>query len=350
MRAAVMESLRQPLVVKDVPDPHCPPDGAIIRTEAEGVCRTDWHMWMGDWSWIGLVASLPLVMGHEFCGVVEEVGKEVHGFKRADRVVIPFSQGDGSCELCRSGHSNICNMPQIPGITYWGGYGRLVAVPRADLNLVPLPEKVSFVDAASLGCRFMTSFHGLVDQAQVKPGEWVVMHGCGGIGLSAINIASAIGANVIGVDLDDKKLELAKKLGASHVVNAKKVDAVSAVFDLSRGGAHVAVDALGNATTCRNSIMSLRKRGRHLQIGLTSQAEKGEVAMPIDRIVLMELQLIGSLGMQAARYPAMLQMVEAGKLSPGAMVTERIGLDDASRVLDQMTSFQNVGTAVITQY
>ncbi len=350
MRAAVMEALRQPLVVKDVPDPQCPPDGAIIRTEAEGVCRTDWHMWMGDWSWIGLMVGLPCVMGHEFCGVVEEVGKEVHGFKRGDRVVIPFSQGDGSCEFCRSGHSNVCNMPQIPGVTYWGGYGRLVAVPRADLNLVPLPEKVSFVDAASMGCRFMTSFHGLVDQAQVKPGEWVVVHGCGGIGLSAINIASAIGANVIGVDLDDKKLELARKLGANHVVNAKKVDAVSAVFDLTGGGAHVAVDGLGNATTCRNAIMSLRKRGRHLQIGLTTQAEKGEVPMPIDRIVLMELQLIGTLGMQAARYPAMLQMVEAGKLSPGAMVTERIGLDDASRVLDQMTNFQNVGTAVITRY
>jgi D-arabinose 1-dehydrogenase-like Zn-dependent alcohol dehydrogenase len=350
MRAAVMEALRQPLVVKDVPDPQCPPNGAIIRVEAEGVCRSDWHLWMGDWFWLGVAPSLPFVMGHEFCGVVEEIGKEVRGFKRGDRIVAPFSQGDGSCEFCRSGYSNVCNLPQIPGVTYWGGYGRLVAIPGADLNLVSLPEKVSFVDAASLGCRFMTSFHGLVDQAQVKPGEWVVVHGCGGIGLSAINIASAMGANVIGVDLDDKKLELAKKLGANHVVNAKKVDAVNAVFDLTRGGAHVAVDALGNAITCRNAIMSLRKRGRHLQIGLTTQAEKGEVMMPIDRIVFMELQLIGSLGMQAARYPAMLEMVEAGKLSPGAMVTERIGLNDASRVLDQMTNFQNFGTAVITEY
>ena len=350
MRAAVMEALRQPLVVKEVPDPQCPPNGAIIRTEAEGVCRSDWHIWMGDWFWVGLVPSLPFVMGHEFCGVVEEVGKEVRGFRRGDRVVIPFSQGDGTCEFCRTGYSNVCNLPQIPGVTYWGGYGHLVAVPGADLNLVALPEKVGLVDAASLGCRFMTSFHGLVDQAQVKPGEWVAVHGCGGIGLSAINIASAIGANVIGVDLDDRKLELAKKLGANQVVNAKKTDAVNAVMDLSGGGVHVAVDALGSATTCRNSIMSLRKRGRHLQIGLTTQVEKGEVSMPIDRIVFMELRLIGSLGMQAARYPAMLQMVEAGHLSPGAMVTERIPLEQASRVLGQMTEFQNVGTAVITAY
>ncbi len=352
MRAAVLEALRKPLVIKDVPDPQCAPNGAIVRTEAEGVCRSDWHFWMGDWSWIGLSPSLPCVMGHEFCGVVEEVGKEVRGFKRGDRVVVPFSQGDGTCEFCRTGHSNVCNALEIPGITYWGGYGRLVAVPRADLNLVALSEQVSFVEAASLGCRFMTSFHGVVHQAQVQPGEWVAVHGCGGIGLSAINIAAAIGANVIGIDLDDRKLELAKKLGASHVVNVKRteIDAANAVMDLTGGGAHVSIDALGVATTVRNSIMCLRKRGRHLQIGLTTQAEKGEVSVPIDRMVLMELQLIGTVGMQASHYPSMLKMVEAGKLTPGAMVTERISLEKASDILDQMTSYQNVGTAVITQF
>jgi D-arabinose 1-dehydrogenase-like Zn-dependent alcohol dehydrogenase len=350
MRAAVLEALRKPLVVKEMPDPQCPPNGAVIRTEAEGVCRSDWHLWMGDWFWLGLVPNMPFVMGHEFCGVVEEVGKEVHNFKRGDRVVVPFSQGDGSCEFCRTGHSNVCNTPQIPGVTYWGGYGSLVGVPGADLNLVKLPEKVGFIDAASMGCRFMTSFHGLIDQAQVKPGEWVAVHGCGGIGLSAINIAAAVGANAIAVDLDDRKLELAKKMGATHVVNAKNTDAVNAVIDISGGGVHVSVDALGAAITCRNSIMSLRKRGRSLQVGLTTQAEKGEVSMPIDRIVMMELQLIGTVGMQPSRYPAMLQMVERNHLTPGAMVTERIKLDQASRVIDQMTDFQNVGTAVITSF
>jgi D-arabinose 1-dehydrogenase-like Zn-dependent alcohol dehydrogenase len=166
-----------------------------------------------------------------------------------------------------------------------------------------------------MGCRFMTSFHGVVDRPQVKPGEWVVVHGCGGIGLSVINIAAAMGANVIGVDLDSAKLEPAKGVGANHVINAKKTDPVQAVLELTGGGAHVAVDALGIAATCRNAIMSLRKQGRHLQIGLTTQAEKGEIAIPIDRMVTMELQMIGSLGMQASHYPAMLQMVENGKVS-----------------------------------
>ena len=350
MRAAVMEAIRKPLVVRDMPDPELPSNGAILRAEAEGVCRSDWHAWSGDWSWIGLTPTLPLVMGHEFCGVVEEVGNEVRNFKRSDRVLVPFSQGEGSCEYCRTGNSHVCVRPQLPGFSYWGGYGRLVAVPQADVNLVPMPDEVGFLEGAALGCRFMTSYHGIVDRVQVKPGEWVAVHGCGGIGLSAVHIASAIGATVIAVDLDDRKLELAKKVGAAHVINGKNTDAVKAIADLTRGGAHVAVDALGIAATCRNAIMSLRKQGRSLQIGLTSSNEKGDVALPIDRMVTMELQLIASLGMPASRYPSMLAMVGARKLRPGDMITETVGLAGASRVLEDMTSFQNVGMSIINEY
>jgi D-arabinose 1-dehydrogenase-like Zn-dependent alcohol dehydrogenase len=350
MRAAVMEAIRKLLVVKDMPDPQLAAGGAILRAEAEGVCRSDWHAWSGDWSWIGLTPALPLVMGHEFCGVVEEVGKDTRNFKRGDRVLVPFSQGQGTCEYCRTGNSHVCLSPQLPGFTYWGGYGRLVGVPRADFNLVRMPDGVGFLEGAALGCRFMTSYHGVVDRAQVKPGEWVAVHGCGGIGLSAIHIAAAIGATVIAVDLDDRKLELAKKVGAAHAINGKKTDAVKAIMDLTHGGAQVAVDALGIATTCRNAVLSLRKQGRSLQIGLTSAGEKGDVALPIDRMVTMELQLIASLGMPASRYPSMLQMVEQKKLRPAEMITETVPLGGASRVLEEMTSFQNVGMSIINEY
>jgi alcohol dehydrogenase/propanol-preferring alcohol dehydrogenase len=266
-------------------------------------------------------------------------------------VLVPFSQGDGICDYCRSGNSHVCSNPQLPGFSYWGGYGRYVGIPNADQNLVAMPEEVGFLEGASMGCRFMTSYHGVVDRAQVRPGEWVAVHGCGGIGLSAIHVAAAIGANVIAVDLDDRKLELARKVGAGYVVNGKKVEDIPmAVYDLSHGGAHVSVDALGIATTCRNSIMSLRKQGRSLQIGLTTQAEKGEVSVPIDRMVTMELQLIASLGMPAVRYPSMLQMVQSKKLDPKSMITETVSLDGASRVLEEMTSFQNVGVSIINQY
>ena len=226
--------------------------------------------------------------------------------------------------------------PQLPGFSYWGGYGRLVAVPQADVNLVPMPDEVGFLEGAAMGCRFMTSYHGIVDRAQVKPGEWVAVHGCGGIGLSAVHIASAIGATVIAVDLDDRKLELAKQVGAAHFVNGRNTDAVKAILELTRG-AHVAVDALGISATCRNAIMSLRKQGRSLQIGLTSQNEKGDVALPIDRMVTMELQLIASLGMPASRYPSMLSMVASKKLRPADMITETVPLGGASRVLEEMT-------------
>lgn len=350
MRAAVMEAIRKPLTVKEVPDPQLPRDGAVIRAEAEGICRSDWHAWSGDWGWIGLTPTLPLVMGHEFCGVIEEVGNDVRNFKRGDRVLVPFSQGEGSCEYCRSGNSHVCARPQLPGFSYWGGYGRLVGVPKADFNLVPMPDEVGFLEGAAMGCRFMTSYHGVVDRAQIKPGEWVAVHGCGGIGLSAIHIAAASGASVIAVDLDDRKLELAQKVGAAHVVNGKKSDAIKVITDITHGGAHVAVDALGIAATCRNAILSLRKQGRSLQIGLTSQNEKGDVALPIDRMVTMELQLIASLGMPASRYPSMLQMVAAKKLRPADMITETVALGGASRVLEEMTNFQNIGMSIINEY
>src|SRR5262245_15555215 len=350
MRAAVMEGIRKPLVVRDMPDPSPAPNGAVVRVEANGICRTDWHLWTGDWSWFGIQLPMPHVLGHEFCGVVEAVGKDVTRVKPGDRVLVPFSAGEGTCEWCREGHHNICDTLLTPGVVYWGGFGRYVAVPFADVNLVPLPESVSFVDAASMGCRFMTAFHALVDQAGVRAGEWVAVHGCGGVGLSVVQIATALGARVIAVDVAADKLTMAKSLGAVATVNAGKDDAGRAIMQLTGGGAHVAVDALGIAATCQGAIMSLRKRGRHLQIGLTSSAEQGMIALPIDLLVLKEITVVGSLGMPAPRYGAMLGMVEAGRLAPGKLVQQRIGLDAVSGVLESMDRYGTVGVTVIDRY
>jgi D-arabinose 1-dehydrogenase-like Zn-dependent alcohol dehydrogenase len=350
MKAAVMEGIRKPLVVRDVPEPQLQPHGAMIRVEANGICRSDWHAWTGDWTWVGIQLQFPHVLGHEFCGVVEAVGRDVSRFKKGDRVVVPFSQGEGTCEWCRSGHQNICDTPLAPGFAYWGGFGRYVAAPFADVNLVPLPDGIGYVEAASMGCRFMTSFHGIVDRARVQAGEWVAVHGCGGIGLSAVQIAAALGANVIGVDVSAEKLDFAKRLGAVAVINGQEQDPVGAIIGLTGGGAHVSVDALGIAATCRNSVACLRKRGRHLQIGLTTSVEKGEVALPIDLIVFKEATILGTVGMQAPRYDSMLRMVEAGKLAPGALVTRTVPLKEASAVLESMDRFATVGVTVIDRY
>jgi alcohol dehydrogenase len=346
MKAAVFEGYLKPLVVRDVPDPKCPPDGALVKVEANGICRSDWHFWTGDYE-ATMSVKPGAVLGHEFAGTLLEVGPEVRNFKKGERVVIPFSRGCGHCEYCRDGHSNVC--PASPR-SRSGGFGALVDIPSADFNMVHLPESIGFPEAASMGCRFMTSFHGMVDRAQVRPGEWVAVFGCGGIGLSAVNIASAIGANVIGVDLDSAKLEMAKGLGAMHVINASKADPITAIKELTGGGAHVALDALGIATTARNSVMSLRRLGRHVQIGLTTKAEHGEIPMPTDLIARMELQLIGSYGMQVSHYPAMLQMIDAGKISPKKLITGTTNLSGINPVFEEMNTFQNVGVTVITDY
>jgi D-arabinose 1-dehydrogenase-like Zn-dependent alcohol dehydrogenase len=315
-----------------------------VRVEASGICLSDWHLWQGDWSWIGFKPPLPAILGHEFAGVIEEVGKDVKQVKRGERVVVPLAQGCGACDDCRGGHSNHC---MGTGMT---GYARYGVLHHADYNYTPLPDKIDFVEASSMGCRYVTAFHGILDQGQVKADETVVVYGCGGVGLSAIQIATALGARVIAVDLDDRKLELAKQVGAADVINGKTTDPVKAVKDLTHGGADVSVDALGIATTCRNAVMSLRKRGRHVQIGLTTQAEKGEVALPIDQIVFKELQITGSLAIQSFRYPAMLSMVERGRLAPKDLITETIPLEKAFGVIEQMSKFENVGISVINQF
>jgi len=345
MKAMVMEEIGKPMVVKnDWPEPKCPVDGAIVRVEGSGICRSDWHLWQGDWSWIGFKPRLPAILGHEFAGVIEEVGKEVKTVKPGARVVVPLAQGCGACDDCVTGHSNHC---MGAGMT---GYARYGVLSHADHNYAPLPEKVDFVQAAAMGCRYVTAFHAVLDQAELKADETVVVYGCGGVGLSTIQIAAALGARVIAVDLDDRKLELAKQIGASDVVNGKKTDPVQAVKDLTRGGADVSIDALGIAATCRNSVMSLRKRGRHVQVGLTSGAEKGEVSLPIDQIVFKEIQITGSLAIQSFRYPAMLSMVERGLLQPKKLITETLPIEKAFGVLEQMSKFENVGMSVINQF
>jgi D-arabinose 1-dehydrogenase-like Zn-dependent alcohol dehydrogenase len=278
------------------------------------------------------------------------VGKDVKNWKAGDRVLVPFSQGEGTCEWCRSGHQNVCDTPLVPGVAYWGGYGRRVAIPFADVNLVRLPDGVQFVDAASMGCRYMTAFHAIVDQARVKPGEWLAVHGCGGVGLSAVQIGAAMGANVIAVDVSEDKLAAARGEGALHTINATKDEPIGAILGLTAGGAHVSIDALGVKATCLNSVMCTRKRGRHVQVGLTSSEEQGQISLPIDIIVLKEVQIIGSLGMQAPNFSRMLHMVESRRLNPGKLVHRKIRLEEASGVLESMDKFGTVGVTVINQY
>ena len=353
MRAAVFTGHGEPLEIREIPDPEVEETGVVVETEACGICRSDWHAWQGDPLWESREFEEGHVFGHEPAGVVVEVGDEVEHVREGDRVAVPFNLADGTCPPCRNGHSNLCDNRVPLGLApeSKGAFGERFYVPWADFNIVPLPDEVSPIEMAGLGCRFMTSFHALVHQAEITAGDWVAVHGCGGVGLSAVHIADALGTNVIAVDLFDEKLEFATNLGAVETVNAGEVaDVPGEVRAISDGGADISVDALGIAETCRNSVSSLRKRGQHLQIGLTSSQEGGEVSLPTDTMVAKELRFIGTIGMPRPRYNEIFQMIEHGKLDPAAVVSETVSLAQTAEKLEAMTDFETSGIPVITEF
>jgi alcohol dehydrogenase len=345
MRAVYFEKFCEMPVIAKLADPTPPADGVVVQVGASGVCRSDWHGWMGHDDGI----KLPHVPGHELAGTVVAVGKHVRKWKAGDRVTVPFAIGCGTCFECASGHQHICDVPFQPGFTAWGSFAEYVSLDHADGNLVRLPDAMDFVTAASLGCRFITSFRAVVDQGRVSAGEWVAVHGCGGVGLSAIMIAASLGARVIAVDLTDEKLELARPMGAAVLINASTVNVVDAVRDITGGGAHVSIDALGSAATSFNSISNLRKRGRHVQVGLML-GDDATARVPMDRVISHELEIRGSHGMQAFRYGEMFRMIEAGLLAPEKLVGAEISLDDAPQVLAAMDRFAAKGMSVISRF
>jgi len=346
MKAAVYEEFRKPLSIQNVPDPSPDNDGVVIQVKANGVCRSDWHGWMGHDSDI----KLPHIPGHELSGVIEATGCNVKNWQKGDRVTVPFVGGCGSCYQCSSGNHQVCDHQFQPGFTHWGSFAQYVAINNADINLVGLPQEIDFVTAASLGCRFVTSFRAIVTQGRIKAGQWVAIHGCGGVGLSAIMIANALGANVIGIDIDDSKLQFAVSLGAVAVINANKVqNVVEAVRDITKGGAHVSIDALGSATTCFNSVANLRKRGRHVQVGLMV-ADHCHPSIPMDQVLAHELEIVGSHGMQAYKYGDMLQMINQGKLQPDKLIGKKINLEQSLLELVNMNNFDGTGVTVITEF
>jgi D-arabinose 1-dehydrogenase-like Zn-dependent alcohol dehydrogenase len=338
VRALVFETFGGPLTVQDVPAPDPAPGGVVVRVGASGVCRSDWHAWQGH----DPDVVLPHVPGHELAGTVAAVGAEVRRWRVGDRVTVPFVNACGRCAQCAAGQHQVCTRQTQPGFTHWGSMAEYVALDAADVNLVALPAGLDDATAASLGCRFATAFRAVVQVAGVRPGEWVAVHGCGGVGLSAVQVAVAAGARVVAVDVSPAALQLAATLGAEHTL-----DDPAAVPDLTGGGAHVSLDALGAAATCEDSIRCLRPRGRHVQVGLLPPAQ-GRPAVPMDLVVARELQVLGSHGMAAHTYPELLGLITAGRLRPQALVTRELALDEAGAALAAVG--RDPGIAVVTRF
>lgn len=346
MRAAYYEEFGGPVSILEVPDPEPLHDGVVIQVEATGLCLSDWHGWMGYDPDI----SLPHVPGHELAGRIEETGIGVSRWKRGDRVTLPFVCGCGACPQCESGNHQVCDRQFQPGFTNWGSFAEYVAIGYADTNLVALPEAIDSITAASLGCRFATAFRAVADQGGVAKGHWLAVHGCGGVGLSAVMIGVALGARVVAIDINEKTLALAASVGAEALVNASaNPDVSSQVRELTGGGADVSIDALGSTATSYNSVACLRKRGRHVQVGLMPP-EEGQAVFPMDRVIANELELTGSHGMQAHRYPQMLEMITEGHLRPQQLLGSTISLDDVPARLPEMNTFGQTGITVINRF
>jgi D-arabinose 1-dehydrogenase-like Zn-dependent alcohol dehydrogenase len=336
MRAVVYDAFGAPPRVDTLPEPAPAAHGAVVRVEASGLCRSDWHGWQGH---DPDIRRFPHVPGHELAGVVEAVGADVRRWRPGDRVTVPFVCGCGTCEQCAAGEHQICDRQTQPGFTHWGSFAELVALDWADVNLVALPEAVGFDAAAALGCRFATAYRALHQVGRVSAGEWVAVHGCGGVGLSAVMIAAAAGARVVAVDVAGAALELARAAGAEIALLAG-----DDVREATGGGAHVSLDAIGSEAACAASIVGLRKRGRHVQVGLLPEPPR----VPMDLVIGRELELLGSHGMAAHAYQEMLALVADGRLRPGDLIGERIGLDEAPAALAAMSDGSPRGVTVIT--
>ncbi len=344
MKALLYEEFAGPLELRDLPAPDPAPGGVVVRVGASGICRSDWHGWLGHDPDI----VPPHVPGHELAGTVEAVGEEVRLWRAGDRVTVPFACACGRCPRCAAGDQQVCDHQTQPGFTHWGSFAELVALDAADVNLIRLPHELSFAAGASLGCRYATSFRAVVHQGRVRPGQWLAVHGCGGIGLSAVQIAVAAGARVIAVDISAGALSFARDLGAEVTIDAGAVsDVAGSIIGATGGGAHVSMDALGSADTCVGSVSCLRPRGRHVQVGVLPPAQ-GRPLVPMDRVMSLELEVIGSHGMAARHYLEMLALVSAGRLDPLALVTRQLPLEEAGDALRQVGS--QPGIAVITSF
>jgi alcohol dehydrogenase len=346
MDAAVLCAYGEPLEItaREPPTPgRC---DAVVEVEACGLCRSDWHAWRGHGEWADDGVPAGTVLGHEPAGRVRSVGAAVETVEPGDRVVVPFDLGCGRCEHCGAGRGNVCRDGRALGFEPGapGAFAERVRVPRAEHNPTTLPEGVPFVAAAALGCRFATAYAGL-ERAALEADERLVVFGCGGVGLSVVQIASARGATVVAVDVDPAALSMAAELGADETIDATATDVVGTVRE--NGGAAVSVDALGRAETARNAVRCLRERGRHVQIGLTTDAERGSVPLPTDWMTRWEVTWLGTRGLAPSRYDEPVGAVADGVFDPGALVTREVSLGEISERLAAMDEYATRGVEVV---
>ncbi len=343
MRAAILKAYREDLHIDTVPDPVCEADGVVLKVLACGICRSDWHGWVGEHPRVKPGA----IPGHEYCGEVVEAGPLAR-WQVGDRIIAPFILACGQCPDCLSGQTTICRSQRVPGFGEPGAYAQYISVPRAH-NLARLPEAISPVLAAGLGCRVTTAWHALTGRADLRAGEWLAVHGTGGIGLSALILGRALGARVVVVDVVPEKLSHALTLGAEAAFDARDGDVAARIVEATGGGAHVSIEALGIAATANASLDCLRPLGRHVQVGLpTGHTARMEIHM--NAVYMKQLAVYGTRGMPAWRYPSLLDLITRGVVDMSPLIARTVPLSGASAELRAFDAPMPPGVAVIDDF
>jgi 6-hydroxycyclohex-1-ene-1-carbonyl-CoA dehydrogenase len=339
MKAAVFYAAHQPLCVEEVPTPAPGPDEVLVKVAACGLCHTDLHYIDHG---VPTFKKPPLILGHEVSGTVAGLGEKATGWKEGDRVLLPAVYGCGQCHYCRTGRENICANMVMFGNNVDGGYAEYLLAPAKDV--IPLPEEIPLVEGAIIADATTTPYHAVVNRGRVRPGDQVVVFGCGGIGLNVVQVAAAVGAQVIAVDVLDEKLEWARKLGAQATVNARSVERVDKELrKLTGGGADVGFEAIGNPVTQAQTFASLRTGGRFVIVGFSSEP----MTLDTGRVMYREMEIIGSLGCRAADYPRVLELARQGKIKVKELVTARFALDEINTALDTLRAGIGIRSVIV---
>ena len=341
MKAVRLVKPGQPLEMQELPLPPVGAKDVLVRVRAAGICRSDMHYRAG----VSPVHPLPLTLGHEVAGVIEEIGAAVRNLKAGDRVCLHYLVTCGDCRYCAAGNEQFCTTGSMIGKYQDGGYAEYIVVPSR--NAIPLPEEISFEQGAIMMCSSATSLHAL-NKAELKPGESVAVFGVGGLGMSAVQLARAFGAlDVYGVDINDDKLKLAESYGAIPV-NASTTDPVAEIKRLSGGrGVDVALELVGLPQTMKQAVLSLGLFGRAVMVGL---ADKPFEINSYRDVILKETRIIGCSDHLLQELPLLIELVRRGALDLSSVVTRTVPLDAQAinAALDDLETFGPDIRTVIT--
>jgi len=339
MKAAVFHGSQVGIKIEDIPVPKIAPDQILVKVAACGVCHTDLHYIEHG---VPTFKKPPVVLGHEASGIVEEVGAAVTTFKKGGRVLIPAVLTCGSCTFCRMGRENICSRMTMLGNHIDGAYAEYVAVPAKDV--LDLPDSIPLEEASIIADAISTPYHAVKNRAQVRPGDTVVVFGCGGVGINAVQLAAAAGGYVIAVDLNERKLEWARQFGAARTINASKVERVSKeVKKLTDGGADIALEVIGNPRTIEEAFECVRIGGRLCVVGYTHEA----ISVVAGKIMFKEIEIVGSLGCRPLDYRPLIRLVELGKIDVKRQVTHRFPLAELDKAFAAMKEGVSLRSIVI---